>query len=245
VERRVAPRVRRFASVERATTALAAHIARAARAAVRARGRFGWVVAGGHTPERLYDRLATDYRRVLPWPNVEIYFGDERCVGPRRPESNYRMVRTRLLKRVAVPRSHVARMRGEVRPIARAARDYATRVGGWADRPRFDLVLLGLGPDGHTASLFPRSAALGAPGPVVPVPRSGQPPFVPRLSLGVGALASARELIFLVAGADKSAAVAGTLRAPARGDPRWPASLVHPLGTTTWYLDRAAAADVP
>jgi 6-phosphogluconolactonase len=177
-----------------------------------------------------------------------VFFADERCVPPRHPDSNFGAAWKELLSRVPIPRSHVHRLRGELKPPSEAAARYARRVGPiGSDRgkeaPRFDLVLLGIGPDGHTASLFPRSpAVLERHRPVVVVPRPGLPPFVSRLSLTPPALASAREVCFLVAGSDKAKAVAGIFRAGPQGNPRYPASCVKPVGTSLWYLDRAAAA---
>jgi 6-phosphogluconolactonase len=251
VERGVAPELRVFRDLSSATTAAARHVSARAQDAVRARGRFAWVVAGGHTPEGLYARLARQYRDRFPWSATEIYFGDERCVSPRSKDSNYRMVRRALLTGGRIPRAHVHRMRGELRPASRGAADYA-RAHGRAPVPRapatawFDLVLLGIGPDGHTASLFPHSEALeNSHRSVVAVARSGQPPFVPRLTLTLPALAASREVLFLVAGADKADALAGIFAALPRGSPQWPASRVRSRGHVVWFVDRAAAARLP
>lgn len=249
--RRLGRQLRVFPTLASETTALARHLAAQIRAGVRARGVFSLVLSGGSTPERLYRLLAARYRESVPWSSVEIFFGDERCVAPRNLESNYAMARVTLLSHLPIPRGRVHRMPGEVRPLARAAAQYASQIGplptAAESRPaRFDLVLLGLGPDGHTASLFPDSAALRERRrPVVGVERSGQPPYVPRLTLTVPALCSAGEVCFLVAGEEKAAAVAATLRAPPAGDPHLPASLVRARGPTVWFLDRAAARDIP
>lgn len=244
-------RVRVYRSLASATASLARHVARTARAAVRARGVFSLVLSGGKTPEGLYRRLAQRYRESVPWNATEIFFGDERCVSPRDPRSNYRMVRSAFLSHVPIPRKQVHRMPGEVRPLSAAATGYARSIGpippaSDASAARFDLVLLGIGPDGHTASLFPGAPALRVRRyTVAAVPRSGQPPYVPRLTLTLPALGSAREVCFLISGEDKAAAVAGIFRTPLRGDPQLPASLVRSAGPTHWYLDRGAAQDLP
>jgi 6-phosphogluconolactonase len=247
----VEPAIDRFVHVHpglaSASSALARHLSRRAREAVRARGRFSWVVAGGHTPAGLYERLAREYRRRFPWQDTDVFFGDERCVGPRALSSNYRMVWESLLSRVPVPRQSVHRMRGELRPASAAARDYARALGpirtDGATSPRFDVVLLGMGPDGHTASLFPRAEALRERRrSVVAVRRAGQPPFLPRLTLTLPALASSREVCFLVVGHDKAKAIASIFRSFPRGTRDLPASLVRSQGPTHWFLDRTAAA---
>jgi 6-phosphogluconolactonase len=248
VERGVGRAVRVFPTLGAATSALARHLRGEAVRSVRERGRFTWVLSGGRTPERLYRHLARAYRTRFPWRETEVYFGDERCVGPRNPESNYRMARQALLAHVPLARGRVHRLEGEVRPASRAAARYARAVGplgaGRTSRtPRFDSVLLGLGPDGHTASLFPDSPALRERHrAVVPVLRSGQPPYVPRLTLTLPALASAREVVFLVAGREKADAVARTFSAIGEPSLHLPASLLRPWGSAVWYLDRAAAS---
>ncbi len=234
-----------------ATSAVARHLRTQALESVRTRGRFSWVLSGGHTPERLYRLLAGRYRDRFPWRETEVFFGDERCVPPRDPESNYAMARTTLLARVPIPRGSVHRLRGELRPPSRAATEYARLLGPLPppkvpDAARFDVVLLGIGPDGHTASLFPHAPALcERERTVVAVRRSGQPPFVPRLTMTLRALQSSRQVLFLVSGRDKAAAMRGTFRAPAEGSTRWPASLVRPMGTVRWFVDREAASALP
>ncbi len=251
MEYRVAPELRTFPTLAAAASAAARHIRASARASVRARGRFSWVLAGGRTPEMLYRRLAGPEARGFPWDRSEIYFGDERCVPSRNPESNYAMARETLLRHVPIPSRRVHRMRGELRPPSRGAAEYARQVGSLTNRPDsdracFDLVLLGIGPDGHTASLFPGAPALRERRrSVVSVRAAGQPPFVARLTLTLPALASSREVVFLVSGPEKASAVGEVFRSYPLGSPRWPASLVRSGGRTRWFLDRAAAAELP
>lgn len=242
----VARSVRVFGDLGSAVPFLAGELANRATAAVRDRGVFAWVLAGGSTPQPLYLSLTSRSGKGVPWENTEVFFGDERCVPPSNPSSNFGAAWEAMLSKVPVPRSRIHRMRGELRPPAEAARRYSRRVGSIGGSPRFDLVLLGLGPDGHTASLFPGSPALRATDrSVVAVARAGRPPYVPRITLTFPALASSREVWFLVGGEDKAEAVGNVLRASAAGDPHWPASMVRSHGRVRWFLDRAAAARLP
>jgi 6-phosphogluconolactonase len=251
VELGVGRHVRVYPNLTTETRAAARHIFERARQAVRARGVFSWVLAGGGTPRGLYRLLALRYRTSFPWRATEVFFGDERCVSPRHPDSNYAMARDALLARVPIPRRRVHRLRGELRPSSEAATRYARLIGALGSpsdpaHARFDLVLLGVGPDGHTASLFPGGRALKERlRPVVVVRRPGQPPYLPRLTLTLPALDASREVCFLVSGEQKAAAVGAILRSLPDGDARWPASLVRPKGETVWFLDRAAAREVP
>ncbi len=241
--------IRVFPDPTREAEAAARHLAARARVAVRARGRFSWVLAGGRTPEGLYRLLARRWRSRFPWEATEIFFGDERCVGRRDPESNYAMAREALLAHVPIPRHRIHRLRGELRPASRAAEEYARLIGPLPPAkasPRFDTVLLGLGPDGHTASLFPGAPAVRErTRTVVAVPRAGHPPWVPRLSLTLAALASSREVLFLVEGSEKADTVARVLRAAPRHSSNLPARMVRSAGPILWFLDRAAASRLP
>jgi 6-phosphogluconolactonase len=228
-----------------ASAALARHVARQARDSVRERGVFRWVLAGGSTPQALYQHLARRYRSTIPWAKTAVYFGDERCVGPDDPRSNFGAAREALLSRVPVPQRAIHRLVGEVRPSSGAAERYERALPRLSDPDgvRFDLVLLGLGPDGHTASLFPNAPALRERRrAVVVVGHPGQPPLVSRLTFTLRALAESREVCFLVAGAEKADAVARIWGAPEGGTPELPASLVRSQGPISWFLDQSAAA---
>jgi 6-phosphogluconolactonase len=198
------------------------------------------VLAGGATPRPAYERAAVHRAQ---WRAVTVWFSDERCVSPEDARSNYRMVQTALLSRLhrgACP--DLRRIRGELGP-GEAADEYERWLRD-AGPPRFDLVLLGLGADGHTASLFPgQESLLERERLAVGIERPGQPPFVPRVSLTLPALSSTRRLVFLVTGADKAGAVAGAFGAGAQPDPRVPASMLPPLaGEVLVLLDAAAAS---
>jgi 6-phosphogluconolactonase len=216
-------------------------IVRHAKAAVATRGRFLLALSGGTTPQSLYRLLAqADYDEVLPWSATVVLWGDERCVPPDDPASNYgSAARSGLLAR---PFSSVKRMRGEL-GAEQAARDYEERLRALdASRvPAIDLVLLGIGEDGHTASLLPESATLTEAGRlVVPTEPYGG---VRRVTLTVPVLAAARRLLFLVAGAGKAAPVAEILGDPAS---RLPAAVVlRAARRVTMLLDGAAAGGAP
>jgi 6-phosphogluconolactonase len=243
---RVARTVRVFRDLDSASAALARRVAATAAASVRARDRFSLVISGGRTPLGLFRRWGGAEGPRLPWAKSEVFFADERCVPPNHPDSNFGVAWETFLSRVPIARRRVHRLRGELRPPSEAAARYAREIGPLEGSPRFDLVLLGIGPDGHTASLFPgRPAVREKRRPVVAVPRAGQPPFVRRLTLTPPALSSAREVCFLVAGADKSAALSRIFRSGPQGDLRFPASRVQPPKPAEWFLDRAAAEHLP
>ena len=202
-------------------------------------------LAGGSTPERLYRLLASDtYRDTIPWASLYIFFGDERCVPPDDRESNYRMAREALLDYVPVLPEQVFRMEGERDPQS-AAVTYDAMLGDAFGLtpgrvPHFDLILLGMGPDGHTASLFPHTDALQV------IERLATANYVAkfdswRLTLTYPVLDAAMHVLFLVGGAEKADAVQQVLEGTF--DPaEYPAQGVRtPEGTVTFLLDAAAA----
>jgi 6-phosphogluconolactonase len=220
--------------------AAARDFAAKAEASVSERGRFAVALPGGSTPEATYEILATDYADELDWSKVCVFFGDERTVPPDHEDSNYRMAQRALLSRVPVGSVH--RMRGEL-PSGEAAAAYEDELREFFGRsglPDFDLILLGLGEDGHTASLFPETSALEVTERWVvanPVPKLE----TTRLTLTVPVLNAARVVAFLVAGEGKAEALKEILEGDA--DPRaYPAKFVRPeSGDLTWMVDRAAA----
>jgi 6-phosphogluconolactonase len=221
----------------------AREFARAASDAIGDRGIFRVVLAGGSTPRALYTRLTrAPWLRSIRWDRARFFFGDERCVPPDHDRSNYRMARQTLLEPLKIPARHVLRMKGEGEPAsaARACEEAIRRR--FSGRPaRFDLVLLGLGEDGHTASLFPGTEALAERRRLVAanyVPKFSEW----RLTLTFRALNAARRVIFLVSGPEKAAAAAKILK-KRRGYEDLPASAVSPSrGTLLWLLDEAAAS---
>ena len=210
--------------------------------AVERTGRCSLVLSGGSTPMTLHRLLASTFRDRLPWAQVHVFWGDDRYVPHDHPLSNYRMAKDTLLDHVPCPAANVHPMPTYVSDPADAAQGYeATLERYWAGQdPRFDLVLLGMGAEGHTASLFPGAPALREQDRwVVAATVPAEPPL--RLTLTFRALARAAHAHFLVAGADK----AGVLRHVLAGgaDPNlYPAAGVRPLeGEVTWWLDRDAA----
>jgi 6-phosphogluconolactonase len=219
-------------------------IVRCAQAAQAARGEFHVALSGGSTPRAIYERISragwlTDF---ASW---HVWFGDERCVAPDHADSNFRMASEALLSHTVIPRTHVHRMRGEASDPNAAAADYERELRSvFATRePRFDLVLLGLGPDAHTASLFPGTAALDERSRLV-VANKVDKLASTRITLTLPAINAARRAMFLVVGADKAAAVHAVLSLE-RPTPELPASLVELRdGTTTWLVDRAAMSRI-
>ena len=223
---------------------------RAAEAAVRlindslrAHGRFSVALAGGNTPRSLYRLLASQFRGQIPWTKVHVFWGDERYVPLADSQSNYRMARETLLDAVPCPVGNVHPMPTELPDPDLAAREYEKTLRNYfsEDWPRFDLVLLGLGEEGHTASLFPGSPAFNETQRwVVAVNAPAKPAL--RLTLTLPALTAAANIYFLVAGSNKAEALHHVLT----GSPdakNYPASGIRRAkGTVIWWLDRAAAA---
>ena len=231
----------------------AAEFVQAALAAVRQSGRFSVALAGGSTPVALYRLLARRGHLVppgpLPWGQIHLFWGDERHVPPAHPDSNFGAAEAALLDAVAIPPANVHRIHGELADARAAAELYEQEIRGHfalapEDWPRFDLILLGLGADGHTASLFPASAAL-AERDRIAVDNWVEKLGASRITLTLPAINAAARVLFLVAGADKAAAVARVLAGPVDGA-ALPAQAVKPIdGTVLWLLDRAAAAELP
>ena len=202
------------------------------------------VLTGGSTPRPAYEELARAVRSVgHDLRNTTLWFSDERCVAPDDELSNYRLVKQALLDPLAdLPRPAVRRMRGELGPDE-AAEAYERELEE-AGEPEFSLVLLGLGPDAHLASMFPDQASLSERSRlVVGVEEAGLEPFVPRVTLTLPALANAERVVFLVTGAGKADAVAAAFGPDATPDPHLPSSMLVPLAKElTVVLDAAAAA---
>ena len=211
--------------------------------AVRARGRCSLVLSGGGTPRPMYSLLAANFRDRIPWRDVHVFWADERYVPAADRRSNYRMAREALLDHVPCPDENVHPMPTHFASPDAAARAYRAMLEAHFDAawPSFDLVCLGMGEDGHTASLFPGSPAVAEPeGSVMAVRAHADPPL--RLTLTLPALTPARHIHVLVAGSEKSRALRRVLgRDPDPG--RWPAAGIRATeGALTWWLDRAAAA---
>lgn len=212
--------------------------------AISERGRFGVALAGGSTPKRTYEILASEaYRDRVAWSQVHIFFGDERCVPPDDPQSNYRMAHEAFLSRVPIPAGNIHRLRGEI-DAAEAAHLYETELRSFfagAEWPRLDLILLGMGDDGHTASLFPGTAALQETRAWV-VANWVEKFNTFRVTLTAPAINHAAHIAFLITGAGKAKRLVEIMRG-AREPERLPAQLINPVaGSLEWILDQAAAA---
>jgi len=216
--------------------------------AVSAQGRFALALSGGSTPKNLFNLLATNARSSLPWDRTFFFWGDERHVPPTDPESNYRMADEAMLSKVPVAAANVFRVPAE-NPDAAAAADayeqslrkfFALHPGQF---PAFDLLLLGMGPDGHTASLFPGTAALHEKSKLV-VANWVEKLNAHRITLTLPVLNAARCVAFLVSGVDKAEALKSVLEGNAPGE-QYPSKLVRPAsGKLIWFLDRAAASQL-
>jgi 6-phosphogluconolactonase len=223
----------------------AAHIATAAVEAVAARGQFTLCLSGGDTPIGTYRRLAGDAGRTIPWNKVHVFWGDERCIPLGRPDNHYTMASELLLSRVPIPPENVHRARGEAADPAAAASEYEGELRTFfapapSEFPQFDLILLGMGEDGHVASIFPGSAGWQERGRWVVdhyLIKRGE--RVRRLTLTMPVLTAAREVMLLVSGDLKANALAsvlrGTFEAPA-------AELNATASRIRWMVDRDAAS---
>ena len=208
------------------------------------RGRFLAALNGGGTPNRLFQLLAADYREKIDWNRVHVFWGDERCVPPGDAGSSYGQAWDAFLSHVPIPESNIYRVRGELEP-AEASRDYSLTLSGFAsppfEFPHFDLVYLGMGEDGHTASLFPGSP-VEATAPVIAVTADYQGRPAGRVTLTPPVLNDSENTIFLVSGLNKADAVFNTFYTD---DPlRYPAQRIS-MSTDPgplWVLDRGAAS---
>jgi 6-phosphogluconolactonase len=200
-------------------------------------------LSGGNTPSHLFTVLANQFADKIKWEFVHFFWGDERCVPPDDPESNYGMTRRVLFEKIKIPASNIHRVRGEDKPQKEAER-YSSEILSFTrlkdNLPRFDLIILGLGEDGHTASIFPGNESLFRSGKVCEVavhPVTGQK----RITLTGSVLNNAEIIIFLVTGTAKADIVADIIERPGITD--YPAASVEPVhGTLKWYLDIDAAS---
>lgn len=224
--------------------AAAETVVRSAAEAIEEAGQATVALSGGTTPKRLYQLLATPgYASRVDWPRVHVFFGDERCVPPNDPASNYRMAREALLDRVPIPPANVHRMRGEDEP-ATAAADYERELRQvLGARARLDLVLLGMGDNGHTASLFPGLTAVREHQRWVVAEHVAEVGMW-RITLTPAAINAAAEVVFLVSGAGKADMLARVVEGP-RAPDTLPAQVVAPTnGQLRWLVDAAAAVNL-
>ena len=238
--------IRTLTTPQELFAAAAEEVVHAANEAVTQRGQFTIALSGGSTPRSLFNLLATNARTTLPWDRTFFFWGDERHVPPTDPESNYRMADEAMLSKIPVAPGNVFRMVAENPDAAAAAEAYEQTLRKFfqleaGQVPRFDLILLGMGPDGHTASLFPESAALQEKSRLV-VANWVEKFKTSRLTFTLPVLNAARCVAFLVSGTDKAPALRAVLQSDAPGE-QYPSKLVRPTdGSLIWMVDRAAAS---
>jgi 6-phosphogluconolactonase len=233
-----------YPDVDTLSRSAAEYIVRVAKESIADHGHFTIALSGGSTPKKLYGLLATEpYRSQIDWSLVEVFWSDERNVPADDPESNYRMAYEVMLSKLPISAQQIHRV-----PADQPDRDAASlaytqemqRVFGVTDTPRFDLIQLGMGPEGHTASLFPHQASLEERERLV-MPVSVPKPPPPRLTFTPPLLNAARHILFLVTGAEKDEAVQAVLEGEYQPE-EYPAQIVRPTqGEVTWMLDTAAA----
>jgi 6-phosphogluconolactonase len=219
-------------------------------------GRFTVALSGGSTPKAMFSLLAAEpFLNTVPWSSIYFFWGDERCVPPDHADSNFRMTNETLLSKVPVPQQNIFRVPAELPDAARAGAEYSATLTSFfladsaANRsgtaplsalPRFDLVFLGMGPDGHTASLFPHSSALQA-GEEIAVANYVEKFKAWRITLTAATINNARNITFLAAGEDKAETLKNVLEGPYQPDV-YPSQLIQPRnGTLLWMVDEAAA----
>jgi 6-phosphogluconolactonase len=241
----IKPDVRVFGDLASLSEAAALLFIDSSARAITDRGRFLVALSGGNTSLKLYELLAqSPYREQVDWPSVHAFWGDERCVPPEDLENNYRQVHDVLLSRVPIPSENIHRVPSDLEPEA-AALNYALILKQFAspplDWPRFDLVLLGMGEDGHTASLFPGSeVSVSTPTSAVTAQYQNRP--ARRVTLTPIVFNAARRIIFLISGGSKSETLAGVLYGEYYPE-QLPAQRIHPMdGELIWLVDQSAAS---
>jgi 6-phosphogluconolactonase len=249
------PEIDYFPDLESLSLEASGFIFRVAQKCVSEKGLFTLALSGGSTPRRLYERLSQPpFLQEMPWPHMHFFWGDERCVPTDHQESNYGLAFRCLLSKIALPEKNIHRVPVERGCGTEDALDYEKKIraffrGFMKDRdssgsieerpsvPAFDLILLGLGRDGHTASLFPGDPVLEEKSYLtayVPVP--GQPPIIPRITLTLPLINQADRVLFLVSGAEKREMLQSILHAPKTDRDRYPAARVHPQGMVRWFV---------
>lgn len=234
-----------YSDVDTLSQEAARYVVRVASESITTHGRFTLALAGGSTPKKLYGLLASEpYRDQIDWALTEIFWSDERSVPPDNEESNYHLAQEALLSKVPISAVQIHRMPADAEDREQASLTYIQeiqRVFGTNGIPSFDLIQLGMGPEGHTASLFPHQASLHEQSRLImPVTVPKPPP--PRLTFTPPLLNAATHVLFLVAGQDKADALQAVLEGEYNPD-EYPAQIIRPTqGEVTWMLDPAAAS---
>jgi len=245
----VSPEVRVFPDLEGLSREAAREVRRVVNEAVAQFGRCALALAGGRTPHRLYEILARDESDEIPWANVHVFWGDERCVPPDHDASNMRLAHETLIDHVDLPSENIHAVPVQAESPDAIASAYeaelrafftgsTTSSSGW---PRFDVILLGIGSDGHTASLFPNSPALDAGDRwMIPSQAPEDAGVRDRVTLTLPVINHARAVFVMTAGASKQPVVREILETPEAAVMRYPAARVHPRGRLVWWVDREA-----
>ncbi|QDL06768.1 6-phosphogluconolactonase [Brasilonema octagenarum UFV-E1] len=246
IRSQVKPEIQVFANAEALTQAAAAEFVQQAHQAIQARGRFTIALSGGSTPKSLYALLATQpWRNQIPWNQIHFFWGDERHVPPSDPSNNFRMTQEQLLFQVPIPQENVYRIKAENPDAKAAAAEYEQDLRQFFQLqehqfPRFDLVLLGMGANGHTASLFPGTDAVHEQTRLVVAPWVEELNSY-RITLTPPVINNAVEILFFVTGAEKATTLKAVLEGQYQPD-RLPAQIISPTqGRVMWMIDQAAA----
>jgi 6-phosphogluconolactonase len=244
--------LKRFSDAEQMARFVADLTVETAIDAATSRGIFSFCLSGGRTPARLYELLSEPpWADQMPWDRTQLFWGDDRAVPPDHPESNYKTAYDAMLSRMRLADDQVHRMPVEVSPLTDAAARYEAELHGVLDipaqggLPRFDLVLLGVGPDGHTASLFPHAPALDEVEHLVTAVEAPDhiDPRLPRLTLTLPTFNAARLVVFLITGEDKQHVVRRIIEHPDEARADFPAARVRPFGRLWWLVDDEAWGD--
>ncbi|MCG6945811.1 MAG: 6-phosphogluconolactonase [Deltaproteobacteria bacterium] len=245
------PEIRSYSSLSELSLAAAEYIAELAEARIKERNIFTLVLSGGSTPRQLYEKLANQpISNRIDWQHAHLFWGDERCVPPDNPDSNFSLAFETLISRVDLPPANIHRIPATTGSPKAAAEEYEKilreffQAVGETDSiisfPSFDLVLLGMGVDGHTASLFPGDAALGEKTSwVVAVEGTSASPPVPRITLTFPVINEAKCVLFLASGSSKLQVIQEILNNP--HTVTYPAAKVQPSGKLLWFIDEGLA----
>jgi 6-phosphogluconolactonase len=235
------PQIEVFQDADELATQAAWEFSELAKKTIAVRGRFVAALSGGSTPKRMFQQLT---KMTMDWRHIHLFWVDERCVSPDHPDSNFGMTAAILLNHIEIPMENVHRIQGEL-PPEQAALNYENELQGFFGQkfPVFDLILLGLGSDGHTASLFPGSPALAEETRWVTAVehRKPPPPLVDRVTLTFPVLMVSKMLLFLVSGAEKKA-VLFEIFSQNPSSENYPAAKIALQKTTSWFVDQEAAA---
>lgn len=211
--------------------------------AVRESKPFRLVLSGGHSPVNLYRMLALNpYHKKISWEHIHFFWGDERMVPPDHPLSNYHTANENLFKKLLISEKHIHRIRGELKTAQKASEDYEKQLMKFFNltaekKPVFDLIILGLGADGHTASLFPGDRAGFENQMIIPVENPASEPYIPRVTMTLSVLNSARNVLFLVSQINKKEILDKILNHEyANPETTYPSAMIKPSGHLFWYI---------